>query len=229
VIPFANFTWYSNDENVYLNRFSSKVHDALKSIDGIDARPIVLSPGDCYTLGCNYDNTPALKFWDTAYAGLETKARRKSKLVALDELFKVFEVYQARLKAKNDWWALLMTKNLGFLPPSDIFLTDHNQSIRFDIIDGMTLSNIDRTDCSISMSSDSLNFLLRHEWGRGTLQINGRFQANYGRLVDFVRQTQIAFANNIGLTYPVTITPLNLASPNTFILRVADGNVEEHL
>jgi UDP-MurNAc hydroxylase len=229
VIPFANFTWYSNDENVYLNRFSSKVHDAVKSINGNEVRPIVLAPGDRYVLGCDYDNSSALKFWAAAYASLETKTRRKSKKIALEELFRVFDVYQARLKDKNDWWAVLMTKNLGFLPSCDIFLTDHDLSVRFDIIEGMDLSNVERADCSISMSSDSLHFLLRHEWGRGTLQINGRFQANYDRLVDFIRQTQIAFANNIGLTYPATITPVNVINPNTFILRVADGNVEGHL
>ena len=122
-----------------------------------------------------------------------------------------------------------MTKNLGLLPSAFVYLTDHDQALKFDITETLEPAKVSKEACAVQISSDSLYFLLKHEWGRGTLQINGRFQANYKQLVSFIRQTQIAFANNIGLAYPTTLKPSMIVNPNTFILRVAEGNVREHL
>jgi len=231
VIPFANFTWYSHDENFYLNRFSSKVIDAVATLaeSNPDCKAVVLAPMDCYTIGSDHDNSKALEFWQKAVISLETKPRRKSRKVDIETLTKLFSEYQIRLKEKNEWPAIVAAKNSGDLPTSYLYLTDHECAMKFDITESFEKVAVAKEDCSIAMGSDSLFFLLKHEWGRGSLQINGRFQANYKRLIDFIRQTQIAFANNIGLSYPTTISPASVTKPNTFILRVAEGNAKDHL
>ncbi len=229
VIPFANFTWYSNEENFYLNRYSSKISDAVDALGDFDCTVVALAPFDTYTIGHVHDNEKALEFWEKAYAGLSNKVRRKSRPVDMNTLNTLFYEYQKRLKEKNDWSAILAAKEAGNLPCSYVYLTDHNCALKFDITDELKVVNQSKEECSITMGSDSLFFLLKHEWGRGSLQINGRFQANYKRLIDFIRQTQIAFANNIGLSYPTSIAPASVFNPNTFILRVAEGNAEDHL
>ena len=231
VIPFANFTWYSNDENFYLNRFSSKINDAVESLAraNTDCQAVVLAPMDSYEVGSAHNNENALRFWQEANANLESKPRRKSRTVDLESLDGAFVAYQKRLQEKNDWSAIVAARAAGQLPASYVYLTDHDCAFKFDITENFEKADVARNDCAIVMGSDSLFFLLRHEWGRGSLQINGRFQANYERLIDFIRQTQIAFANNIGLSFPTTLAPASVFNPNTFILRVADGNVKDHL
>jgi len=229
VIPFANFTYFSHEENFYLNKFASKVSDAVAALNELSCQPIVLSPMQVFELGREFDNNIGLKFWLEAHRALSDRPKRSSPKISIDQLTEAFGEYQNRLKVKNDWSKIVQKKNDGSLPACCVYLTDHNQAFEFDITQALSVTDVPKEECAIVLSSDSLNFLLKHEWGRGTLQINGRFQANYKKFVDFIRQTQIAFANNIGLSYPQTFSPDKLTNPNTFVLRVAEGNVREHL
>ena len=78
------------------------------------------------------------------------------------------------------------------------------------------------------MSSDSLYYLLENEWGRGTLQINGRFQAGNGKLINFIRQTQIAFANNINRFYPKDFSLSEFQEPRNYVLSVHNEKIDSH-
>lgn len=229
VMPFANFTWFSNEENAYMNRFASKVSDAVGALSALACHPIVLAPMEQYTIGQAHNNDHALAFWKDAYLALETKPKRVAKKVSLEQLQSAFLDYKERLFMKNSWWSILLTKYLGLLPTSYVYITDLACVLKFDITDELKIAPVLREKCSVEMSSGSLWFLLKNEWGRGTLQINGRFRANYKQFSKFIRQSQIAFANNIGLSYPATLTPLALMKPRTFVLRVAEGNAHLHL
>ena len=58
---------------------------------------------------------------------------------------------------------------------------------------------------------------MRNAWGRGTLMINGRFQANYNSLYKFLRQTHIYYGNNIGKTFPKDIKEEEIINPKCFV------------
>ena len=58
------------------------------------------------------------------------------------------------------------------------------------------------------------------KWGRGTLMINSRFDANYKTFNRFFKQTAIYYANNIGLSFPETFTVKDLNKNSSFVLQL---------
>ena len=95
-----------------------------------------------------------------------------------------------------------------------MFINDLNTTIEFDLIS--KIKQIDKQDKSISMSSDSLYYLFKFQWGRGTLFINGRVRCAYEKLNDFLKITKIAYANNIGLSFPKTLKISELSKKSSF-------------
>ena len=91
---------------------------------------------------------------------------------------------------------------------------------------GLTPVDAPRADCDIALHSESLAFVLTHEWGRGTLCVNGRFDANYQTIGRFFRQTQFAYANNIGKRFPDTLTVEDVLDPPSFVRQLVEGQLE---
>jgi hypothetical protein len=102
-------------------------------------------------------------------------------------------------------------------------LTDHGRSVAFDIVDGLQPANMQRGDCDICLSSEALAYVMNYDWGRGTVTINGRFEASYKTLWRFFRQTKICYANNIGKRYPESLTRAEVMSDYSFILELVSG------
>jgi len=90
--------------------------------------------------------------------------------------------------------------------------------VTFDIVSGLQPTALPPERCDIRLSSEALEYVIKYEWGRGTLAINGRFQANYETLWRFFSQTAIGYANNIGLSYPNSLFTEAITSPSTFVL-----------
>ncbi len=83
----------------------------------------------------------------------------------------------------------------------------------FDLVEGLHESDVPEETCDVAMHSQSLLYLLRFEWGRGSLMIGGRVRVNYESAWRFLRQTQIAYANNIGQHVPAELTLQRLIKP----------------
>jgi hypothetical protein len=66
------------------------------------------------------------------------------------------------------------------------------------------------------MSSDSFLYLLKFQWGRGTLFINGRLKCEKKSLCNFLKITKIAYANNIGMKFPSTLKFSELNRKSSF-------------
>lgn len=213
VIPFASFSWFSHQDNSHLNRYGNRVHDACNLIERAGAIPVVLYPGDSYECGSDWSNSVPLRNWQSVYKKHANTRGSTSKSVPMDELKALFEKYVCRLREKNDWDEIRKARTDGILQPCLILLWDHSCTVEFDITSSLTVRNASANECDIQMHSDSLQFLLAHEWGRGTLTVNGRFVANYATVDRFFGQTQIAYANNIGLRFPDDITAEELKSP----------------
>ena len=70
------------------------------------------------------------------------------------------------------------------------------------------------------MSSDSLKYMMDFAWGRGTVMINGRLKAKYNKIDNFWKQTMIYYANNIGKSYPKTLSKDNVLKNSNFQLEL---------
>lgn len=222
-IPFASYVYFSSPENFHLNRASNTPGDVVAALAGSGCEPVVLFPGDAWRVGTPHDNGPALASWQQAEAAITAPKADAVASVPPEQLQAEFKRHVERLRSKNDAKAITALSAAGQLPPTRIRLDDLDCVAELDIAaDDLRFDTAAVDDWDIRMHSESLHYLLRFEWGRGTLQINGRFQARNDRLRNFVRQTQLAYMNNIGLSFPATIDAAQLTEPGSFILKIAE-------
>ena len=213
VVPFASFVWFCHDENAYMNQHMNRVRDIVPVIRECGAEPVVMFPGDAWRIGAAHDTEAACVRWDGAYADVATRGREHASSVTFRKLEASFEAYVARLRRKNDWRALEDFAVRGNLPATTIYLWDYGSCVSFDILNGLREVGSTTGGWDVAMHSESLLNVLQNEWGRGTLTVNGRFHVNYRTVGRFWRQTQIAYANNVGLRFPDTLSPEALLAP----------------
>ena len=213
IIPFASFTWFSHEENSFCN------HNAITVKEFVDRYPdenmITLYLGDEWEVGNARDCSEAVATWMDVTRG-DREPKHKSKTVPTQDLLDSFAHMKSKIQKDNDWQAILDLHESGDLEDCVVHLTDTDQKFLFNIAGYYTLTETSKP-WDIQMSSESFNYLMRHAWGRGTLMINGRFQANYKTLYRFLRQTHIYYGNNIGKTYPIDIKPEEIINPKCFV------------
>ena len=215
VAPFAGFIYFSHEENRYLNGQQNTVMDCAEVIEREGCRPVVLYPGDEYLVGESKDNQTALARWRTVYENIDQLTYRRSNSVNPKQLQAEFAAYQSRVKARNDWTAIEDYRSQGGLAAARIYLWDLDLTMSFDLVAGLTVSSVGDVQSHIQMGSASLAYLMKHDWGRGTLMVNARFSADYPQIQRFLGQTQISYGNNVGLRFPESI-PVDIleASPS---------------
>ena len=229
VIPFASFVFFSNEENYYLNKYSVKIKDVINILEKSESIPIILYPNERWSIGENHKNINSTDKWNNAYNNIKNKKLRSINSKSIEDIKKIFNLYQDRIKRKNSFSHIKELKKEKKLQKTFIRVTDLENFISFDIVDGLEVLNHLKEDrIDIYMSSDSLYYLLKNEWGRGTLQINGRFQAGGDGFINFIKQTQIAFANNIQKFYPESIAYTEILNPRNFVLSVHNNKVDSH-
>lgn len=226
VTPFASFSWYSHEESEFLNAGMATVHRAVEVITALGAEPVVLYPGDRWILGQPHDNTASLGRWDAAYAALKDRPLRRSESVSLAVIEGLFRDYRRRVMDNNDPQAIKALQADGDLPPALIHLWDLDLALRFDIVGGLEVVSEDAGNCDIRMHSQSLAYLLRHDWGRGSVMISGRVRCNYETLWRFLRQTQIAYANNMGKRFPDSFPVQMLKRPPSVMAELVNRRKE---
>lgn len=187
-VPFASFVYFSHEENNYMNDGINTIQDACDFIrDETTTTPVVLYPDDHWEVGTEHDNTSALQAYQTDY-DLSEKPLRKTKSVSLDDLRQLSTEYLPRIKRNNSrlLMALLRLPPLRYLDVVRLYLTDLGCTVAFDFKQGLRTVSSAAEDAHASLSSESLAFVLKADWGFDTLMVNGRFRAtqpNYRRMI----------------------------------------------
>jgi UDP-MurNAc hydroxylase len=190
VVLFANMAQFSRTQNVWMNEEIVPLEEAADLVIASRASPIVPLPN--HPIG-DEDIGAAIAYWrDRREHGTLTA---DSEAVHFDDLDLHAREYVDRIRCRNDVEALHAMSSGGDLPPTVIYLPDIEQAISLDVLAGIRPST--EAPDLVTTSAD-LDFVLRHDWGRGTLLTNACFEADYSTLWRFMRQTQIAYANNIG-------------------------------
>ena len=68
----------------------------------------------------------------------------------------------------------------AYVEPARLFVTDLGQAFTFDLRGGLQPIDIPGDACDIMLSSASLAYCFRFDWGGETLYVNGCFQENEG-------------------------------------------------
>jgi UDP-MurNAc hydroxylase len=212
IIPFANFSWFSHEENYFCN------DDFISIKEFIDRYPnkkkVIMYLGDKWKVGNN--NRPnSIYRWEKEINKIK-KPKHITKSVSIEELEDSFLHMQLKIKENNDWGGILNLYKDGLLEDCTINLSDIDRTVLFNIAkSGIKKVKIKTWD--LQMTSESLNYVMRNAWGRGTLMINGKFQANYKTFYKFLRQTCIYYSNNIGRYFPKDINRKEIEKSKCFV------------
>jgi UDP-MurNAc hydroxylase len=203
-IPSASFILFSHEENNYLNDTINRVGSVLKFLENYtDVEAFAMYPGDKWIVGGPHDGDGALKKYTSDYE-LGVRAYHKSESVPRSDLEQIAAKCLTRLRAKNNW----IFVKLASMPPArlfgevTVFLTDYHHAVRFDIFKGLQQApEVKNTEADISMSSASLAFALKNDWGFDTLYVNACFRASGEGFRRFERSLSLALLNNTGRTF----------------------------
>lgn len=195
-IPFASFSYFSHEDNWYLNDGMNKIGPVTGFIRGeTQAEPVVLYPGDCWNLNDEgpYDCERAIRRYAENYERVRREGfRHRSRQVAMDKLLEHGNAFVKKLGSKNSKLTYLL------LPSVTIFLEDHAQALTLSLL-GLSLVSRDRNDCDLVCKSDALDYCFLWEWGGRTLDINGRFHVpEGGQYWKFKTYATLASFNNRG-------------------------------
>tara|TARA_B100001123_G_C15311958_1_gene1024737 strand:+ start:64 stop:1422 length:1359 start_codon:yes stop_codon:yes gene_type:complete len=184
-IPFASYIYYCHSENKYMNDSITSLTDVKTAIEKEKSEAVFLYPGSEYKLNEKYsDSAKNLEKYVSDFNSLSSKKYLNSPSVSLDDLKISSKKYLESLYKKNSKFVMylfcLLSKLTKIFLKKDffgfanihIYITDLSTSINFDWIKGICISKKETAD--VSISSDSLNYIFKYQWGIGSIMINGR-------------------------------------------------------
>jgi len=220
IIPFASFIYFCHEENKYWNENTIRIKESYNFLKTLLCKTFIFYPGDKWTVGQGWDlNNTNIDLYEKDFYEKMEGPFINSPSYNLEQLQESFSKMITKLKVDNDWEEILKAKKEGYLVPTIIYLNDLKVNVEYDIT-SPTLNLTSKETKDISMSSDSLKFVMDFKWGRGTLMINSRFKAEYNTFNRFFKQTAIYYANNIGLKFPQTFTLKDLNKNSSFVLQL---------
>lgn len=203
ICPFASMVYFSHEENFYMNDAQNTIMQAYSFIqDKTESKPLVLFPGDSVQWPMkDYNdgdfNQQALNKYKLVYEGMAGLPLNKATPVEMHTLVEHSIEYGKKLANKNPTSVRLINR----MRPK-IFLEDLQKSVTFYGVNGIKSSSMPKEDCDIIMSSGSLDYFFRFEWGGDTLNVNARFRSTKnGDMYRWRIFSQIGSLNNHGVPF----------------------------
>ena len=215
IIPFASFCYFCHEENQFCNDQTATITEFTNRYPEENVWVPFYGEQMPHT---KCENDQNLKKWETLYDKKTVKSFSQSTDVEI--LREQYRQMKNDLSNNNDMALFDMIE----LEPCVIFLTDLEKIATLDLsLEELQICNGKQERADISMTSESLLFVLRHKWGRGTLMVNGRFQSGKD-IKKFFRQTQLYYMNNIGRYYPSDICEKDILNTNSFVFELLDAS-----
>ena len=144
-------------------------------------------PGDEWEVGKeNLANDLNISKYFTEFNNSKKNNLIKSNKIPIETLLNSSREYFLRIKKKNGKFLMiafgLFAKTFNFFSKSDnfagysgikIYVIDYKKCYNFNWIKGF-FETSDSRDVDIRISSESLDYIFRYEWGIDTLLVNGR-------------------------------------------------------
>jgi len=168
-VPFASFVYFSHAENFFMNEHVNRITDVYDFVTGDLKVPTnVLYPGDQWEVGRTWDSAPSIARYKSDFDRALAWPPQTSPPVSLVDLQEAARVFIGKCAQKNN--RLL----LNALPPAAVRITDLGVHTELSFRRGLVETKSKRPD--IELSSSSLSYCFKTDWGGETLQINGRFE-----------------------------------------------------
>ena len=198
IIPFASFIYYSHIENKLMNKNINKLDNAYKFINNnCNAHAVILKPNEIWYLD-KKDNQNSVKFWNTIYDKIDSLNFHKlTKQLNENQLQEKCKKYIRKINSLNNKYLIRLLLIFTFFTTIKIYVKDLNKFFKFNIGNGLTVTNETEGDF-LQLSSESLAFIFDYDFGYDTLLVNARFSASQNYLSKISRCFVIGTLNNTG-------------------------------
>jgi hypothetical protein len=183
-------------ENAYLNDVRNTVEDAIQVIEEAGVHPVVMAPGESWRVGSPWSSDLALAVYGASWQA-DDQPLLTSEPVTLEVLAELGAAAVRRLARRNNRLLLRAASLVGLGRPLHVRVSDLRRSVEFSPVHGLRAVSDARTP-DVTMSSQSLSYTLRYDWGADTLSVNGRFQADAAGYRKLLRTFAPALLNNNG-------------------------------
>lgn len=175
-IPFASYVYFCHEENFHMNASANRIGDIYRFLtEELRQETVVLYPADEWVVGSPHSPESSLEAIGKYECDLERSLSgppSTSDSVPLERLQEAMSELITRCYEKNNPFLL---RALGSTVAR---LTDLRQDVGISLGAGITVAHGRQPD--IVLSSHSLMYCIRTDWGGETLKINGRFQVPPG-------------------------------------------------
>lgn len=203
VMLFASFIYLSNSENFYWNEYNWLEY-TLKNLKKKKINFILPHPNqEIDLLNINKEknkinNSKSLNFWKLQYSKIKIKDFAENN-ITLDDINIAYNVFYKLLWSKNSKKLFINNKNQNF--SLKIKLSENNKCIELFLFRKELKVHEKDFVYDISLTSENLLFLLKYNYGRGTILINSCIQFNYELAIKFFIFFYIYYKNNLGIFY----------------------------
>jgi hypothetical protein len=140
------------------------------------------------------ENNLAIDFWKKQTQEEQIKDHN-NKNISIEEIELAYNKWFDKLWQENTLITVSNSKNKNF--SLRVKINDKDCVLEISLFNKrLIVDNSEAYDCAVS--SETLVFLLRNNFGRGTVTVNGRIQFNYDLAHRFFIFFFIPYANNIG-------------------------------
>ena len=133
--------------------------------------------------------------------------KKKFEIIKLQELNKSFKIYKERVFKNNSRtfiWLIRILSPIKAFKPVKILLNDQNIVLDFDLFSENL--KITKSQPDVSMSSESLDFIMKNTFGFDTLTVNACFEEmQTGGFSKMTKTMAIENLNNIGISVSISI------------------------
>jgi len=182
VIPFASFVYFNHIENFHTNdcQNSPKDVDSLFTKNKINSNLIVLKPWDELDLSLDLENqnkilrASNIEHWGNLLSNIEPDVLEEIKY-SIKEIDAEYKNYKNRL-FKSFLLAPFFLEKIKFLQPITFYVYDLDINVTLSYVKGFRTEQGNKLASDISLSSATLVFVLKNEYGSNTTHVNGKFE-----------------------------------------------------
>ena len=147
------------------------------------------------------NNQSAIDFWKTAYKkALNRPLLQPKKIYEVSEINSSCEEMRQRVAKHNNRVLIFLLDVFGLLPSQNIKITDLNCYVNFNWRRGLDIINIKTNQQYVEMTSESLYFLFKFDFGIDTLNVNARFNGSLEEKKSLIRTFSPLALNNTDLS-----------------------------
>jgi hypothetical protein len=189
-IPFASYVWFCAEDNFHMNEYANSIDDVEVFISNNNSYPIVLYPGEKWSIGNFHDSKKSINKYLTDRLEIKNRFQTKFEKIPIEVLLKSATNFINRAFSENNKLKLLSYN------PMKIFLTDYSEAFEFSFKKGLKKNiQLGYNDCDISFCSQNLKYCFDFKWGFDTIFVAGTFEKPEGG--NFKNVLEYQWINNL--------------------------------